>query len=456
MQDLPYPVAPGSFRFGTGYGSKLTPKNKEAFNLVCIRSGVKAPLLSDLSHRARIRYGLDVVDQKQTDEPKYIQYADYVPPPTAELITCRKSRDALFLGQPSRAPVNFNKLQSYSWTSFENRPKAINFAPDLMYRNTFGENNQSGSNLLSPRPEVKGVTAETSRTSSPRSPRRVTNGHVTLPPASPRRKTKPGKENARPHTEGSTRVPTRALTRASDVSKKTEAGALQPNIKPLSAGAEVDQRKKLDGASGCLFSKVQQSIKFVRKVERGEALDVPRLVRPLVTEGGRYRPHSKTRVCTPRLLTPTTHDARNHKSADAYLRIISTPKTAPNLSTATVDANAAEMRPNRSYTSMGSPAMTEILNQYMNGQERFNTPTSILQRASDAQRPFSGTSTRQSVRFENIPAWAKDNGEDTDVDIAPPNPAPTPSRLAAEKAVLPSVHIVTMSNADDDKSQKEE
>ena len=103
--------------------------------------------------------------------------------------------------------------------------------------------------------------------------------------------------------------------------------------------------------------------------------------------------------------------------------------------------------------------LTEILNQYMNGQERFNTPTSILQNATDAPRPFSGASTRQSVRFENIPAWAKDNDDETDADYAPPNPAPTPSRPNTQNGqlpTLPTVHIVSVGGNSETKSVKDE
>ena len=107
------------------------------------------------------------------------------------------------------------------------------------------------------------------------------------------------------------------------------------------------------------------------------------------------------------------------------------------------------MKRTRSYTSMGSPAMTDIINQYMTSHERYNTPTSALQQVHDANRPLSRSSTRQSVSFETIPAWAKAETTRTedahsDVDSALSRVA---SRAEAVSEVIPEVTIVYTDNA---------
>ena len=474
LEDMPYPTAPGSYRFGTGYGAKSTPKNKPGFSLVCIRSGVKAPLLSDLSHRAKIRYGLDVVMQRPAaaagtaEQQRYIHHSQYVPPPTAEAASVdksmRKPLSQYALGR-QRQVVDFDRLQTYHWVPLSDKKPKAPRAPDLLYRNTFGENNQSHSNLLSPRPEIRGVFGESARSPSPqRSSRRAkaTTSQAHTPQlnsartAPPTRQGSPAKQaSSRPVTEGSsrprpdtrarpeTRGEQRQLSGNKLLRSLTDVNDLQPNVKPLSAG--VDQRTGLDGANGCLFSQLQQSIKFVKKVERGEAIDVPRLVRPLVTECGRCRPHSKTRIETPRMRSPAVSARRDHRSAEAYLKIISGGGGGGQAASGGGDAD--DMKRTRSYTSMGSPAMTDIINQYMTSHERYNTPTSALQQVSDANRPLSRPSTQHSVRFEAIPAWAKAEtarDDNSEIDSA--------SRVASRVEVtsdVPEVRISYPGNDDD-------
>ena len=437
MTELHLPVAPGSYRFRKGFASKQKRKNENTFNLACIRSGVKAPLLSDLSHRAKIRYGLDVVMQKTPPPPEYIHHEDYVPPPTAEPQNRGKDssfRKYKFAGGTVRGSLDFKKLQPYAWVNTNDQEKGVPKAPDLLYRNTFGENSQEESNLLSPRPQVRGFSdPDSSRSPSPRraSVSQPPSARLRSPPKTPRVPSRPASEgSSRPVSRQPRQLSGRRLLKSLDDSKH-----IKLNVKPLSANSERDQREALNGSSGCLFSQVQDSIQFVKTIERGESVDVPRLVRPLHSERGRYRPHSTVKIATPRVRSPVANEHRNNKSAEAYIRIL---------------ANANRPNPSsdlkQSHIYIESPSMSEIINQYMTPHERYNTPSSALHRVPDVNGPMSRSSTRQSVRFEKIPDWARaetEQGREYESEIDTVSRAEsTMERARGERATeVPAVHI---------------
>ena len=441
MSELHVPVAPGSYRFRNSFAPKQKRKSETTFNLSCIRTGVKAPLLSDLSHRAKIRYGLDVVMQKAPSPPKqYIHHEDYVPPPTAE--PQERNKDSSFqkykfVGGTVRGSLDFKKLQPYAWTNTNDQTKEVPRAPDLLYRNTFGENSQEESNLLSPRPDVRGFNDPNSSRSP--SPRRM----LVSQPASARLRSPPKtpKSPSRPASEGTSRPVSRQPRQLSGrrlLKSLTESKDIKPNIKPLSANTDRDQRDALNGSNGCLFAQVQDSIEFVKTIEKGSPVDNPRLVRPLHSEKGRYRPHSTVRIKTPRMRSPVVQQEKNHRSADAYIRILAT-------------ANRPEPPQKQRQEYVESPSMSEIINQYMTPHERYNTPSSALQPVTDANRPMSRSSTRASVRFERIPDWARaetaeqgrrsgaGGGGEYESEVEPVSRAQ--SSVMERVAEVPAVHI---------------
>ena len=403
MGDLPYPVSPGSYRYGTGAVSP--ERKKKRVKLVYIKSGVKAPLLSDLEAKSTIHYGLDVVSGRPGDSntpTRALEVEFEAPPPTANTVNGRRNtsnytKDVVFMDQASEK-VDFTKLHPYKWMSAHDRTNLPSIAPDHMYHNTFM--NKIPANISrTPSPEFKAkrglVLYEETITHRPQ----TVPGNRDLSQSE-----KPAKSSAKAPRQ------TKSVTFVRPSSNQVQLQQLK-HIRSFPGANEVqkleldvksfDQRTKLAGPNGCLHAKVKHSIKFMKKVERGEILDLPKLPRPMHSEKGRYRPHSKTRVETPPLEVKVQDNAdknKDFKSAEVYLQLVKKSKSA-----------ASGRSNDRSCSSMTTPGMSEILAKYMNGVPYEDTPRTQAVKVDVPQQsnpPASRCSTRQSAL--KIPEWAQE------------------------------------------------
>lgn len=450
MEDIPYPVSRGSYRYKTRV---LSPKQKTRFRLVYIKSGVKTPLLSDMESKSKLRYGLDVIDRRPQPEPNHqtvntpvnelrIQSAA-APPPTANTNTRIQTSKSYVYIQRSKAAVDFKKLHPYHWNSSEGQDHLPPVAPDAMYRHTYIDKvpekrtpppqfpkMKRGLALYNEEDKYTDLDRPHTVQGVPSSDNKLAVKRVTFS----KETTDNSNSSSRPVIR---QVRSAHINHERSIVAKSDMGKLL-NIKSV-----ADQRNSIEGPSGCLHAKVKHSITFIKKVEKGELMEIPYLARPL-NEKGKYRPHSRTRIpkTPPAMKLPETTEEdnfveeKNYKSAEVYLQFVKKNKTQ-------------RMFLPYSNTPMGSPGMTEILSKYMTPGAFEDTPRSIIPNEGTQNPPASRCSTHQSQNKVIIPEWAEEEKQQNRNDLMGDNSVRPSPELQRKSRNSDAVNIQSL----DDSSQ---
>lgn len=432
VQDLPVPVSRGSYRYKTGTVSPTL--QHKGFRVIYIKSGVKTPLLSDLEAKVpKLRYGLDVVQRHQMpsktpntwirESPEITQS---VPPPTANTNARRatadtsNNRQCIYMGK-AKTNVDFNKLHPYKWNSTYDQEKLPPVAPDPLYRNTYI--NKEILELRTPSPQFKlrrGLALYDNKDIEKIRPHTV---HTSHPSQSM------DKEN-RQLTRPTTKQSGRARSSLKTAMARPETNNLELDIRSF------DQREKLMGPNGCLHAQVKHSIKFIKKVERGDLIEIPHLARPMNSEKGKYRPHSRTVI--PKSPPPAVAEesenndtTKDPKSAEVYVNYVK-------------KNQMAKMMNNEVYNA--TPGMKEILARYITPGAFTDTPrTPALDRCGTTNPPASRCSTRLTSKL-TIPEWAEEEKQTVEEQQLTNNntdTASTPQLSVNLPSITPTTETVT-------------
>lgn len=408
VEDIPKPVAPGSYKYGWRQrNARGIPTTRRTLG---ITSAVKTPLLSELTSRSDIRYGLDVIEpREQTPKtapanPPLSQKPELQADQRDYMTVKLKSRGAdgkisyilINEGRPSKTYLDFTRLHPYSWeatadgiklppVSPRSAKKSLSLKRDL----TMFDLNPNGYGLRHKKQTPKELT------------RKGKSAPADLAGSSVHKvkdkeedtfwmrfsvAEEEGEARAKLKTASSSRpLLSRGRTQASfieDTAKEAELNVL--SVKPEGSGGEESP----------LYTRVKQSIHFIKKLEKGESVEpVPRL-RPLQTEKVRYRPHSRAMAgpVTPEIQSPT----KNPKSSEVYVRMLQSQQLR-------ILREKNRFQSNTSLASADIDAMMAHYSQSANHTQR--TAGSEQQQPGGGQ--VEGSKGGSSGGQMEIPAWAK-------------------------------------------------